>query len=106
MGGPLKRAQDVTAEYLLQLEPDRMLAGYRIRAGLKLKAEGYGGWDAVDRRWGLDLSYKFEPLKRHQDILEGKHANTQVPKLIGSADRYACAVPHAFLMSSMPSMRI
>jgi DUF1680 family protein len=49
-GGPLKRAQDVTAEYLLQLEPDRMLAGYRIRAGLKPKAEGYGGWDAVDSR--------------------------------------------------------
>ena len=251
LGGPLKRAQDLTAEYLLQLEPDRMLAGYRIRAGLEPRAEGYGGWDAVnsrqltghiaghylsavslmyaatgdeefsrradyivnefkevqdargdgylgaivnrdgidgrelferlsrgeikssgfdlnglwspwytlhktyaglrdafrftenetaleveikfaewaerilapldagqiqrmlntefggmneimvdlyadtgDKRW-LDLSYKFEhrsfiaPLKRHQDILEGKHGNTQVPKLIGSADRYA-----------------
>ncbi|NIM99587.1 MAG: hypothetical protein GTO24_16410 [candidate division Zixibacteria bacterium] len=49
-GGPLKQAQDVTAEYLLQLEPDRMLAGYRIRAGLKPKAEGYGGWDAVESR--------------------------------------------------------
>lgn len=252
-GGPLKRAQDITAEYLLQLEPDRMLAGYRMRAGLEPKAEGYGGWDAVnsrqltghiaghylsavslmyaatgneefkrradyivtefkevqeargdgylgaivnrdgidgrmlferlsrgeiessgfdlnglwspwytlhktfaglrdafrfagnktaleieikfadwaerilapldagqiqrmlntefggmnevmvdlyadtgDKRW-LDLSYKFEhrsfiePLKRHQDILQGKHGNTQVPKLIGSADRYAYA---------------
>ncbi len=251
LGGPLKQAQDVTAGYLLQLEPDRMLAGYRIRAGLEPKAESYGGWDAVDsrqltghiaghylsaislmyaatgneefkqrvdhivrefkevqdkrgdgylgaivnkdgvdgreiferlskgeiqssgfdlnglwspwytlhktyaglreayrftgntlaleleikfagwaerilapldagqiqrmlntefggmneimvdlyadtgdKRW-LDLSYKFEhrsfiePLKRHQDILEGKHGNTQVPKLIGSADRYA-----------------
>ena len=251
LGGPLKQAQDVTVEYLLQLESDRMLAGYRIRAGLEPKAEGYGGWDAVDsrqltghiaghylsaislmyaatgneefkrradyivtefkevqdkrgdgylgaivnregidahelfvrlsqgeiksggfdlnglwspwytlhktyaglrdafrytgntmaleleikfaewadrilaplnagqiqrmlntefggmneimvdlyadtgdKRW-LDLSYKFEhrsfiePLKRHQDILEGKHGNTQVPKLIGSADRYA-----------------
>ncbi len=251
LGGPLKQAQDVTEEYLLALEPDRMLAGYRIRAGLEPKAEGYGGWDAVDsrqltghiaghyltaislmyavtgnelfknradyivnefkevqdkrgdgylgaivnrdgidahelferlsegviksagfdlnglwspwytlhktygglrdafrymgntlaleieikfaewaerilapldagqiqrmlntefggmneimvdlyadtgdKRW-LDLSYKFEhrsfiePLKRHQDILVGKHGNTQVPKLIGSADRYA-----------------
>ncbi len=251
LGGPLKRAQDITIEYLLQLEPDRMLAGYRIRAGLEPKAEGYGGWDAVDsrqltghiaghylsavslmyaatgneefkkradyivtefkevqdkrgdgylgaivnrdgidgrellerlsrgeihsggfdlnglwspwytlhktyaglrdayrytgnetaldieikfvewaerilapldagqiqrmlntefggmneimadlyadtgdKRW-LDLSYRFEhrsfiePLKRHQDILDGKHGNTQVPKLIGSADRYA-----------------
>jgi DUF1680 family protein len=49
-GGPLKQAQDITAKYLLELEPDRMLAGYRIRAGLRPKAEGYNGWDAVDSR--------------------------------------------------------
>jgi DUF1680 family protein len=251
LGGPLKHAQDLDAEYLLKLEPDRMMAGYRLRAGLQPKAEGYGGWDSVtgkqltghiaghylsavslmyaatgdprfreradylvkemkevqdkrgngycgaltdnhgtdgetlfqqvsqgnissggfdlngmwspwytlhktyaglrdawrytgnktaleveikfaawaegivskltdaqvqrmlntefggmneifadlyadtgDKRW-LDLSYKFEhrsfidPLQRHQDNLEGKHGNTQVPKLIGSADRFA-----------------
>src|SRR5437867_7073644 len=45
-GGPLKHAQDLDAEYLLKLEPDRMMAGYRLRAGLKAKAEGYGGWDS------------------------------------------------------------
>jgi DUF1680 family protein len=44
-GGPLKRAQDVSATYLLSLEPDRMLAYYRIRAGLEKKAEPYAGWD-------------------------------------------------------------
>jgi DUF1680 family protein len=247
LGGPLKQAQDLNAKYLLELEPDRMLAYYRQRAGLEPKGKPYGGWDgggrnltghiaghylsavslmwaatgdarfkeradyivkelkevqdkhgdgylsaqegarecfdAVargnirsggfdlnglwvpwyvlhktfaglrdayrytgnqtaleieikiaewakgilsglteaqnqqmlnaefggmnevladlyadtgDKRW-LDLSYCFEhrsfvePLKRHQDILEGKHGNTQVPKLIGSADRYAYA---------------
>ncbi len=245
LGGPLKHAQDLDAKYLLELEPDRMLAHYRERAGLKAKGAPYAGWDgggrnltghiaghylsavslmwagtgdvrfkeradyivkefkeiqdehgdgylsaleggrdcweAVaggdirsggfdlnglwapwyvlhktyaglrdayrftgnrraleveskfaawaedilskltdaqvqqmlntefggmnevlvdlyadtgDQRW-LDLSYKFEhrsivePLKRHQDILSGKHGNTQVPKLIGSADRFA-----------------
>ncbi|MCZ7639699.1 MAG: glycoside hydrolase family 127 protein [Verrucomicrobia bacterium] len=46
-GGPLKNAQDLNARILLALEPDRMLAGYRLRAGLTPKAEGYGGWDAV-----------------------------------------------------------
>jgi len=253
LAGPLKQAQDLDAQYLLKLEPDRMMAGYRLRAGLEPKAEGYGGWDSVqgkqltghiaghylsavslmyaatgdprfkeradylvkemkevqderangylgaltdnqgtdgetlfqqvaqgnirsggfdlngmwspwytlhktyaglrdacrytgnktaldveikfaawaegilakltdaqvqrmlntefggmneifadlyadtgDKRW-LDLSYKFEhrsfidPLQRHQDNLEGKHGNTQVPKLIGSADRFAYA---------------
>ncbi|MHB8095054.1 MAG: glycoside hydrolase family 127 protein [Candidatus Aminicenantales bacterium] len=49
-GGPLKRAQDAMAKILLGLEPDRMLAGYRIRAGLEPKAKGYGGWDRVDER--------------------------------------------------------
>ncbi|MBP7054001.1 MAG: glycoside hydrolase family 127 protein [Phycisphaerae bacterium] len=49
-GGPLKHAQDLDAKYLLELEPDRMMAGYRLRAGLEPKAKGYGGWDAVDSR--------------------------------------------------------
>jgi uncharacterized protein len=47
-GGPLKHAQDLDAKYLLALEPDRMMAGYRIRAGLEPKAKGYGGWDSVN----------------------------------------------------------
>lgn len=48
-GGPLKHAQDLDAEYLLKLEPDRMLAYYRKRAGLEPKARGYGGWDGDGR---------------------------------------------------------
>ncbi|HEU4869553.1 MAG TPA: beta-L-arabinofuranosidase domain-containing protein [Pyrinomonadaceae bacterium] len=48
-GGPLKHAQDLNAEYLLKLEPDRMMAYYRKRAGLAPKAEGYPGWDGDGR---------------------------------------------------------
>ncbi len=48
-GGPLKRAQDLDARYLLELEPDRMMAYYRERAGLAPKAEPYGGWDGPGR---------------------------------------------------------
>ena len=82
---------------------EKILAGLtEAQNQLMLNAE-FGGMNEVladlyadtgDKRW-LDLSYRFEhlsftePLKRHQDILEGKHGNTQVPKLIGSADRYA-----------------
>ena len=52
--------------------------------------------DTGDKRW-LDLSYKFEhkavidPLKRGEDPLSSLHGNTQVPKLVGSASRYAYA---------------
>ena len=48
-GGPLKHAQDLNAQYLIALEPDRMLAFYRDRAGLPKKAEPYGGWDGDGR---------------------------------------------------------
>jgi hypothetical protein len=48
-GGPLKAAQDVDAKYLLELEPDRMLSYFRVRAGLPRKAEPYGGWDGGGR---------------------------------------------------------
>ena len=49
--------------------------------------------DTGDRRW-LALSDRFshraivDPLSRREDILEGKHGNTQVPKLLGSLVRY------------------
>jgi len=48
-GGPLLRAQQLTADYLMKLEPDRMLALYRKVAGLQPKAEPYGGWDGPGR---------------------------------------------------------
>jgi DUF1680 family protein len=48
-GGPLKHAQELDAAYLMKLEPDRMLAFYRERAGLPKKADPYGGWDGDNR---------------------------------------------------------
>lgn len=49
-GGPLKKAQDLDAAYLLELQPERMLAFLRQRAGLDPKAQGYGGWDGPGRQ--------------------------------------------------------
>jgi uncharacterized protein len=49
-GGPLKHAQDLELEYLLTLEPNRMLAFLRRSAKLEPKAEGYGGWDGDGRQ--------------------------------------------------------
>jgi DUF1680 family protein len=61
--------------------------------------------DTGDKRW-LDLSYKFEhkavidPLKRGDDPLSSLHGNTQVPKLVGSAARYAYAGDKADLIAA------
>jgi DUF1680 family protein len=49
-GGPLKNAQELDAKYLLELEPDRMLAYLRQRAGLEPKGKAYGGWDGAGRQ--------------------------------------------------------
>src|SRR5579862_9882001 len=49
-GGPLKNSQELDAKYLLDLEPDRMLAYLRQRAGLEPKGKPYGGWDGAGRQ--------------------------------------------------------
>lgn len=49
-GGPLQKAQELDAQYLLELKPDRMMYYLRKTAGLEPKAaEGYGGWDGPGR---------------------------------------------------------
>ena len=47
-GGIFKECQDVHARYLLMVEPDRLLAPFRLQAGLPPKAERYGGWESRD----------------------------------------------------------
>ncbi len=45
LDGPFLEAQNRGAAYLLQLEPDRLLANFRSNAGLEPRAEHYGGWE-------------------------------------------------------------
>lgn len=45
--GPFKHAEEKEAAYLLELEPDRFLSGFRSEAGLKPKAPKYEGWESL-----------------------------------------------------------
>lgn len=45
LDGPFKHAMEIDRAYLLRLDPDRFLAGFRREAGLPKKAEPYGGWE-------------------------------------------------------------
>jgi DUF1680 family protein len=49
-GGPFPAAVKANREYLLALEPDRLLAPFRREAGLPAKAQPYGNWESS----GLD----------------------------------------------------
>jgi len=45
LDGPFKHAQDLDAKYILQLDPDRLLAPFRTEAGLEPKAPVYPNWE-------------------------------------------------------------
>lgn len=49
-GGPFAAAAKANREYLLALEPNRLLAPFLREAGLELKADPYGNWESS----GLD----------------------------------------------------
>jgi DUF1680 family protein len=46
-GSPFKHAQDLDAKYLLDLDADRLLAGFRSEAGLPKKADKYPSWESA-----------------------------------------------------------
>src|SRR5262245_10057819 len=46
LDGPFKKAMQLDANYLLSLDPDRLLSWFRKEAGLKPKGEVYGGWES------------------------------------------------------------
>jgi DUF1680 family protein len=46
LDGPFRQAMEADARYLLVIEPDRLLSEFRGHAGLKPKAEKYGGWES------------------------------------------------------------
>ena len=48
LDGPLKHAQDLNVQVLLQYDCDRLLAPYRKEAGLEPKAKAYPNWDGLD----------------------------------------------------------
>ncbi len=54
--GPFKTMQDVDLAYLMRLEPDRLLAQFRVEAGLEPKAKPYAGWESPakpGKTWSL-----------------------------------------------------
>lgn len=46
LDGPFLHATELNEQSLLNYEPDRLLAKFRIEAGLEPKAEHYGGWES------------------------------------------------------------
>lgn len=108
-GGPLKQAQDLTLKYLLSLDPDRMLAPYRARAGLERKAEPLTGWDGGGRNLtghiaghylsGVSLMYeatgdarmkeRADYIVKELDVVQRKHGDGYLGALEGLREAFA-----------------
>jgi uncharacterized protein len=56
LASPFQRAMETDKAYLLRLDPDRLLAGFRREAGLPKKAEPYGGWETIPREGRYSLA--------------------------------------------------
>lgn len=50
LNSPFKEAQEVDLQYMLQLDPDRLLAPFLKEAGIPPRKENYGNWENI----GLD----------------------------------------------------
>lgn len=46
MPSAFTEAREADVQYLLKIEPDRLLADFRAHSGLQPKAERYGGWES------------------------------------------------------------
>lgn len=98
--GPFRHAQDLDLDYLLALDPDRLLAPYLKEAGLQPKAENYPNWENT----GLDghigghylsaLAYMYAATG-NEEI--GKRLDYVLAELRrcadAAADGYICGVP-------------
>jgi uncharacterized protein len=45
LDGPFTEAMKADVNYLLKIDPDRLLCDFRVHSGLKPKGEKYGGWE-------------------------------------------------------------
>src|SRR5712692_9722544 len=48
LDGPFKQAMQLDQQFLLSLDPDRLLHNFRVTAGLPSTAKPLGGWEAPD----------------------------------------------------------
>jgi uncharacterized protein len=98
--GPFRHAQQLDAKYMLQLEPDRLLAGFRKEAGLPPKGKVYGGWESQDVA-GQTLGHYLsacalmyaatgdERFRQRIDYIVGEIAEVQR----ANSNGYAAAIP-------------
>lgn len=84
LDGPFKDLQAADLAYLLRLEPDRLLAQFRVEAGLEPKAKPYGGWESPaqpGKTWSLaghSLGHYLSAVSRMYRLTGDERLKTRV----------------------------
>ena len=84
LNGPFLDAQKRDLNYLLSLQPDRMLHNFRQNAGLAQKAPVYGGWES-EEPW-VDIRCHGHTLGHYLTAVSLMYASTDDPRMKQRAD--------------------
>lgn len=82
LDSPFKQAMERNAAYLLELDPDRLLHNTRLYAGLKPKAELYGGWESQGIA-GHTLGHYLTALSQQYAATGDKRFRDRIDYIIG-----------------------
>ena len=74
LNSPFKQAMQVDAAYLLSIEPDRLLSGFRSHSGMKPKGKMYEGWESSGLA-GHTLGHYLSAISMH-------YASTREPEFL------------------------
>lgn len=96
-----KDAQQVNGEYLLSLEVDRMMAGFRLNAGIPTTAERYPGWESMGVS-GHSLGHLLSSLAWHYAATDDPRHLERAEEYIGALNECQSKVGTGYL-SSIPN---
>jgi DUF1680 family protein len=111
LDGPFRDAMLRDQQYLLNLDPDRLLRNFRVNVGLPTTAKPYGGWEAPDCELrGHSLGHYLSALslmfastgdtqfKQRVDYIVGELAKCQSNSpAAGFHEGYLSAFPESFI---------
>ncbi len=88
-------------KYLLSLEPDRLLAGFRETAGLKPEGVLYGGWESTEIR-GHTLGHYLTAMAQAWAVCQEERFLVKLEETVSGLT--ACQRPDGFLFASPESL--
>lgn len=101
--GPFDEAQRRDVEYLLDLEPDRLLHNFRRFAGLKPKAPRYEGWESSQLA-GHTLGHYLSALSMYAATSHDDRIQERIDYIVNELARVQAAQGDGYL-NSIPGSR-